>query len=158
MAFKSRRQARYLKLKSEGFTGAEAQVLSEFKFKQPYLTLMRRDRKRLVDEVVALDLSKTRTLATLRSWIDQVYVANGWEDAYVMLRDYRQRAIDKGDYIPPPIRKRKPTSKGNLERQKLKAKARRERGAISSQYNAQGNLIGDVVYNPQTGLYDVRLA
>ncbi len=155
--FKPRRQHRRDVLKREGFTGAEAQAMSEFKFKQPYIRLMRVDRRELVRGVRRLGLSKRASLRELRDQVDRVYEINGWKDAYSMMRDYRERAIDRGEYVPPPRRKRQPIDKGDIRRQKLRAKARKERGAISSQYDSQGRLIGDVVFNPRTGKFETRI-
>lgn len=154
--FRPLRQHRNDKLRAEGFTRAEAQAMSEFKFKQPYIRLMRIYRRDLVRGVIRLGLSKRASLKELRDQIDSVYEINGWKDAYAMMRDYRERAIDRGEYVPPPRRKRQLIDKGDVRRQKLRAKARKERGSISSQYDSEGKLIGDVGFNPRTGRFEAR--
>ena len=92
--FRPLRQHRYDRLRAEGVTGAEAQAMSEFKFKQPYIRLMRIDRRELVRDVRRLGLSKRASLAELRNQVNTVYDINNWKDAYSMMRDYRERAID----------------------------------------------------------------
>tara|TARA_Y100000310_G_scaffold90394_2_gene87667 strand:+ start:4042 stop:4488 length:447 start_codon:yes stop_codon:yes gene_type:complete len=146
MAFKARRQARYKALKNEFFTGAEAQVLSEFRFKQSYIRQIRLDRRELVKDARELGLSKNETLLTLRSWIDRVYAINGWQDTYAMMRDYRQRAIDRGEYIPPPKKPRKPIDKGDVVVQKKRYRARKKAKAV-----------GEVVFDEASGRYVAKL-
>jgi len=142
MAFKARRQLRYERLRSEWFTAAEAQALSEFQFKQPYIHRIRLDRRELVRDARELDLPRRETLLTLRSWVDRVYIINDWKDAYAMVRDYRRRAIERGEYVPPPSKPRKPIDKGDVAAQKRRYRARKKAEAA-----------GEVVWDERLGKY-----
>ena len=111
--------------------------MSEFKFKQVYIRQMRIDRRELVRDAIRQDLSRRETLIYFRNSIDRIYIINDWKDAYSMMRDYRQRAIDRGEYPLPERKSHHPLSSGDPEGYKryrekvsghaLKLKARRER-------------------------------
>lgn len=157
--FRPLRQHRYSILTSEYFTKAEAQVLSKFRFNLPYIKLLRQDRAELVKEVRKLDLPRREALLTLHSRINTVYEINNWKDAYAMMRDYRERAIDRGEYTAPIKKKRKPIEKGNVVTQGKRYKERisaRKRGAVSIQFDSEGRPVGEVYFNETSGRYEIR--
>lgn len=157
--FKAQRQHRYEVFRKEYFTKTEAMQLSYFKFKQPYIRRMRVDRRELVRGVKKLGLSRRKALIELRWQIRKVYEINAWPDAYAMMRDYRNRAIERGEYIPPPARKRPRLSKGNVRAQKERYRARqarRKEDRTGVRYDSEGKVIGHVEYNPETGRFEAR--
>jgi len=106
------RQHRYNVLGNEGFTKAERQALSEFAFNLPYIKLMRQDRRELLRDARKEKLSAK----DFRSRIEQVYYINDWKDAFAMMRDYRNRSIERGEY--PERKPRKPIIREDLQEQR----------------------------------------
>jgi len=113
---RTRRQNRRSRLSSEGFTRREAYDLSYFLFKQPYIRQMRKDRRELVRNVLKQGLSRAESRTELRWQIRKIYEINGWKDAYTMMRDYRNRSIERGEY--PERKPRKPIIRGDLQEQR----------------------------------------
>jgi len=158
--FRPLRQHRYEVLRDELFTKAEARKLSHFKFKQPYIRQIRIDRRKLIREVKKLGLSRRKALTELRWRVRKVYEINGWADAYAMMRWYRERAIDRGEYVPP-VKKRARLDKGNVAAQKKRWRARQERrkeGKVGVQFDNEGKVIGWVEFDQSTGKFVVRRA
>jgi len=158
--FRSLRQHRYEVLREELFTKAEARQLSHFKFKQPYIRQIRVDRRELAREVRKLGLPHRKALAELRWRVRKVYEINGWADAYAMIRWYRERAIDRGEYTPP-VKKRPRLNKGDVAAQKKRWRARQERkeeSRVGVQYDSRGEAIGFVEYDQESGKFIVRKA
>ncbi|MBU1785305.1 MAG: hypothetical protein KKG95_08230 [Candidatus Omnitrophica bacterium] len=164
--YKQLRQHRYEVLKDIGFTATEAATLSESylkQYRQVYFGDMLQARQELVAEVSALELTKKEKLIELRWQINKQYEINNWQDAYGMMRWFRGIAIAKGDYTPLKRKKyskeqRDGWSKGDVAKQKLRVKARAERGYIAGtgQFDSEGNIIGGVVFNPATGKYEPK--
>lgn len=155
------KQRRTATLKREGFTPAEAQVISQFAFNLPYINELRKDRRELVRDVLKLKLNKTQSIIELRKQIELIYQINGWQDAWAMTRDYRQRGIDRGEYTPPPRKPRKPIDKGNITMQRRRYRARKTaeiQGRTGVQFDSEDNVIGWVEYNPETGRFESRNA
>ena len=156
---RTRRQNRRSRLSSEGFTRREAYDLSQFLFKQPYIRQMRKDRRELVRNVLKQGLSKAETRTELRWQIRKIYEINGWKDAYAMLRDYRNRSIERGEYQPPPPKKRPKLDKGNVAAQKKRYQARKSaesKGRTGVQFDSRGEVIGWVEYSQETGRFEAR--
>lgn len=85
------------------------------------------------------------TTAKYRQVIRGLYKSRGWvvspgatvrkaqigkADPFAMLRDYRDRSIQKGEYIPPLKVKRKPSDKGNVAAQRARYKAKQATGKL----------------------------
>ena len=159
--YRAQRQHRYVTLRDENFTKAEAMALSHFKFKQPYIRQMRIDRRALARKVSKLGLSRQEALAELLWNVKKIYDINGWKDAYAMMRWYRAISLEKGDYIATAKKKRPRLDKGNVKaqgerwraRQAVKERDKRE-GRFGVQYDSAGNRIGYVEFNETTGRFE----
>ena len=76
-----------------------------------------------------------------------------------MMRDYRQRSIDRGEYPEVLKRKRRPIDKGNVAAQHRRYSARKtaeRKGRTGVQFDSDGRVIGWVEYNQETGRFEVR--
>lgn len=145
--YRTIRQRRYDNLIYNGFLPLEAKELSSVKYSEaPYLRKMMRDRARISQlfykQTIELGWSKTKRGEEYRKFIRSEYIDHKWIrlaenklSPWEMLKDYRQRAIDAGEYHPKQGKhvRRKGSKvyihiyKGNVEAQKRRAKERRER-------------------------------
>jgi len=155
--FRPQRQHRYEILRNELFTKTEAGQLSRFKFNLPYIRQIRIDRRELARKVRKLGLPERKALAELRWRVRKVYEINGWADAYAMMRWYRERAIDRGEYIPP-VKKRARLDKGNVATQKKRYNEKQKIKRAWLKYVESGENLGQVAYNPETGKFEPRKA
>ena len=114
MAFRTRRQNRYIKLRGLGFHPYEARPLSKVPFKiAPYMKEMFYDRQKMVKEVNAAmkGASKTAITRELEARVRKFYGDNRWltagkrkiyYDPWKMLRDYESRWREKfPGYVSP---------------------------------------------------------
>lgn len=154
------RQHRYEILRAEHFTKKEAIILSHFKFKQSYIAIMRQQRVEMADRAYiwasGRELKTPDAIKHLNQNIRQFYKRHGYKDAYAWMRAERQKTLATGDYTPPPARKRPRLNKGNVAEQKRRWQERqaRKRG----QYDVDGKLIGEVVFNSATGKFEPKYA
>jgi hypothetical protein len=153
--YRTLRQRRYDNLIYSGFLPFEAQELSSVKYSEaPYLRKMMRDRMRLNEayykQARELGWNKTQREKGYRDFIRNEYIDHKWvrpaeswqvgktrykESPWEMLKDYRQKAIDAGEYHPKQGKhvRRKGESlyikiyKGDIQAQKKRAAERRER-------------------------------
>ena len=119
MAFRTRRQNRYLKLRNAGFLPGEARPLSRVPFKRaPYTKEMFADRQKMVQKVVAdmKGASGTAIAKELERRVKKLYDTNRWttagkrriyRDAWKMLRDYEDRWRDKFPQYTSPWQPRR---------------------------------------------------
>lgn len=114
MAFRTRRQQRYIKLRESGFLPFEAQDLSKVSIKlTPYLQQMVTERKRMLAKATKARLTK----AGYKKLIDNIYDkghfyiarAQGIKpDVWKMFRDWEEKYRDKHpEYQSPWQKKRK---------------------------------------------------
>ncbi len=132
---------------SRGLLRFEANPLSDItEAEAPYLRQLMKDRKKILDAVAKEARfnrwSKTRAEREFSRVVRQEYIDRGWQrkktlagvgrtsynaDPWKMLKDYRQKAIDSGDYFPDKKRVGRDTegnitaihiSKGNVMVQK----------------------------------------
>lgn len=160
--YKKLRQHRYDKLKSELFTSSEARAMSAIAFKQPYIKDMRKERQSLARATYKYikrnKLSGRNFLPLLKDRIEKEYRKNGWKDIWAMIRDYRGKSLARGDYQPPPRKKRDRLNRGNVAAQKARYRARQARikeRQTGVTYDVSGNPIGRVVYNSTSGKFEV---
>lgn len=153
MAFKSRRQARYdAYVTKYGLLPFEAREISSVNYSEaPYLRQMIRERVRLRNAFNRqADLnrwSKTRRESEYRDVIRFEYRSRGWLrneilSPWEMLKWYRQRAIDSGEYHP--VKRKTPRKKGSslyihlykgdVQGQKRRAKERRKEQRGTPEY------------------------
>jgi hypothetical protein len=143
MAFRARRQNWYLNLKKAGFLPYEAYELSRFKDKSVvYFRAMVQERRQLMKgllrEAEAHGWSRTKTTEEWKALINFTYKEKKWVqaghrlDVWKMLREYRDRVIDLGEYHPrrhkgnhifSPITRIR-LDKGNVDRQKRRYRER----------------------------------
>lgn len=147
--FRSLRQHRYNKLRGEGFTRGEAYSLSQFKFKHPYIRLMRQERRAMKREAKTQDL----TIREFRDNVSGMYDERGWKDAFAMMRYYRGKSIELGRYEEPISRKRRPADKGNVRAQKERYKAKRKTNKYEV-YDEQGRVKGHIRFNYTTKRFE----
>lgn len=156
--YRKLRRGKRDRLLSDGFTRHEANEISPLPFsKMPYIRTMRRHRRRILEGV--------RTRKEVLARIRQDYDANGWRDVFSMMRDFRQKAIDRG-YKPimwVQTAKYHQAHKGQKKAQGARARERerrrkeaRKRGAVSAMYDSEGKLIGEVYQDKSTGRFEVR--
>ena len=118
MAFRTRRQARYLKLRSFALLPYEARPLSKVPFKiAPYMKDLIADRQAMVKKVNA-DMKGASQAAITREFenrVKKLYGENRWltagrkkiyYDPWKMLRDYEERWRDKNPQYTSPWQKR----------------------------------------------------
>ena len=109
--YRPRRQHRYDIYKASGFLFREAAPISSIRYVEaPYLRKMIRDR-RIIKEAFdkqadALHWTKAQREREYRDTIRSIYHINNWlrdgsPSHWEMLADYRQQAIDRGEYYPP---------------------------------------------------------
>jgi hypothetical protein len=154
--YKTLRQRRYNNLIYSGFLPFEAQELSDVRYSEaPYLIKMMKERSRISEafykQAIAFKWSKTRREEEYKAVIRQEYIDHKWlrlaetfrigktrykASPWEMLKYYRQKAIDAGEYHPTNRGKRvrrKGESlyikiyKGDIQAQKKRAAERRER-------------------------------
>jgi len=123
MAFKTRRQHRYNRLKEEGFLNFEAIALSKIAFKVPYIKGMRKERVRARRD--AIGEYKERRLrfskAEWRAIIRDMYIAKGWfkegkADVWQMIRANEEKYKARHpDYAPAYGEKKKVKKKRKEE-------------------------------------------
>ena len=108
MAFRTRRQERYLKLRQAGFLPFESRALSSVALKRcPYMRHLIRERAGMLAEA-------KRDRATVKQWqnrIKEMYNTNKWlragklrieADPWKMLRDYEDRwRAKRPEYTSP---------------------------------------------------------
>ena len=109
--YRPRRQHRYDIYKASGFLFREAAPISSIRYVEaPYLRKMIRDRRRIKEafdkQADALHLTKRQRVLEYRDTIRSIYDLRGWTrndtfSVWLMLADYRQKAIDRGEYYPP---------------------------------------------------------
>lgn len=150
MAFRTVRQRRYRSMINSGLLEFESYELSGVKYSEaPYLRKLMRDRLRIKTSFdKQADLSKwkrTRREEEYREVIKIEYRDNNWlrerkvrgrkilrASPWEMLRDYRQKAIDRGEYHPVKHRQIVKRGdkiyihiyKGDVQAQKRRAKER----------------------------------
>ncbi len=165
MAFlRPQRQQRYITLRSNGFLPFEALTLSTVRFSEaPYIRRLMRDRlkiaKAFLKEAEFNKWSQKRKDKEYRAVIKNEYLEHKWIKAtevwrigrtlykaapFMMLKEYRQRAIDSGEYFKkPPKRIRRDAEgniikiiiyKGDVEAQKRRARARRSISTGTPEY------------------------
>jgi hypothetical protein len=154
--YRTLRQRRYDKYIYYGLLPFEAQELSDIKYSEaPYLLKVMVDRSHLSSafykQAIALKWSKTRREEEYRKVIRQEYIDHKWlrhaeswrvgkthykASPWEMLKAYRQKAIDAGEYHPTNhgkhVRRRGESLyikiyKGDIQAQKKRAVERRER-------------------------------
>jgi hypothetical protein len=104
------RQHRYNKYKERGFFPYEAREMATVSYSEaPYLKHIIDDRyqlrMKLILESRKQGWSKTRTDQQYQHMIERWYINNDWikhglPDVWEMFKEYRQRAIDAGEYHP----------------------------------------------------------
>ncbi|MBU1118238.1 hypothetical protein KKD37_04740 [Patescibacteria group bacterium] len=142
--YRQRRQKRYDQLRQWGFFHFEANELSKVVDRNTgYFRQMVKDRREinggLKREAEFQRLSKKDTYKDIVDYWKMIYRDSKWSfDRYgvwEMYRDYREKAIDMGEYYPKRRKKRqyapegRRIDRGNLKAQRQKYKARlKERG------------------------------
>ncbi|KKN50925.1 hypothetical protein LCGC14_0627900 [marine sediment metagenome] len=138
---------------------------------RPYIRLMMRERRKQFRNAKKQRMSMT----AFRSMIQQQYIDKGWltpegnPDYWRMFRYYYKQAITLGSYKPPPEKRvydpDKPHKKKvgeQLDREHIKKQAQKYRdrervgtpkGFVSTQYDADGKLLGGVMRDEHTGQY-----
>lgn len=98
MAFRTRRQARYQKLRNSGFLPFEARALSRVPFKIcPYMRQLISDRQETVSEAKGAGATKAqyenqiKGLYNKEKWLKQDRIGKAVADPWRMLRDYEDR-------------------------------------------------------------------
>ncbi len=152
MAFRPLRSRRYSRYISSGFLPFEAFEFSGIRYSEaPYLRRMIRDRLRIKqsfdNQADANNWSKTKREQEYKELIRFEYVDNRWirekqewrigrthykASPWEMLKDYRQRAIDTGEYHPVKGKRIRRIGdkivihiyKGDVEGQKQRARAK----------------------------------
>lgn len=71
--------------------------------------------------------------------------ADGSPDFWQYFRDIRDKAIDRGEYVPPLKKKPRPLDKGDVKAQKARYRAKQK---------AKPPPVGEVIFNPKTGRYE----
>ena len=152
--FRPRRQRRYNNYLLCGFMPFEAVEFSAIPYVEaPYLRKMMRERLRIknafIKQADAMEWSRTRREEEYREVIRFEYINHGWvrvkevwrvgrtryqASPWEMLREYRQKAIDRGEYFPRPRKAVRRDffgnivniriSKGDVEGQKARARTR----------------------------------
>ena len=92
----------------------------------PYLVNIRRWRVLYV----AAQRKRGYSDVTIRDMINRLYGRSGWKSPWDMLRHFRKRAIDSGDYLPP----KKHKTKGAVSQDAL-AGQRRTRRSLLERYD-----------------------
>lgn len=163
MIFRPLRQRRYNRYLASGFLKMEAYELSGIRYSEaPYLRRMIRDRlnirKSFDSQADALGWSKTRRDDEWRAVVRHEYIDHHWvrerqipligrtaykASPWEMVKEYRQRAIDAGEYHPPKTRRIRRIGdkiyihiyKGDVQAQKARAKAKREATRGTPEYD-----------------------
>ena len=98
MAFRTRRQARYQKLRNSGFLPFESRALSRVPFKIcPYMRQLINDRQETVLEAKRAGAAKTqyenqiKGLYNKEKWLKRDRINRAVADPWRMLRDYEDR-------------------------------------------------------------------
>jgi hypothetical protein len=133
--YRPRRQARYDWAKSKGFIPFEAREISKITDRNtPHFRQMMKDRREIIDgllrEAEYNRWSKLRTHQEIIEYIRYIYRDNRWEfnasGLWQMYRDYRDKAIDLGEYYPKRRRKKRFGEEGDrIDRGKLKEQRKR---------------------------------
>ena len=114
MAFRTKRQAQYVKLISKGFLPFEASALSKVPHKTPYMPTVVSARMHIYNRAKEQKWSQTR----YENYIRAIYKKRGWMtltrsgaktySPWAMLRDQEDRYADKHpEYTSPWLRKQK---------------------------------------------------
>jgi len=151
--FRPVRQHRYEVLRGELFTASEARKLSKFAMKLPYIKAIRQKRREQVNNAFtwayARGLKRADAIKRLKATVKQFYQSQGLKDAYAWARKERDKALARGDYIPPAPKKRRPRlSKGNVSAQKLRYREKQAAKKPYEVYDKQRQVIGHVVWSP----------
>lgn len=133
--YKLRRRTRYHNLKSYGFLPFEARELSKVRdTSAKYFRRMLLDRQEVIEglkrEAEYNRWSIKRTVSEIIGYIKYFYRENHWEFNYnglwEMYRDYRDRALDMGEYYPKRRKKKRfGITGGRIDRGKLAEQKRR---------------------------------
>lgn len=118
MAFKPRRQAKYRKLKEQGFLPFEAFAFSKVSPKVPYLKLMIDDRKGALREAKRLKFSKKEWTLTITDVYKEKFLGKetiGWwgrpfwkADPWAYFRSWEERYKERyPDYTSPWQKKKR---------------------------------------------------
>lgn len=156
MAFRSRRQKRYEKMRSYGLLPFEAKELSSVPFAHaPFLNDILRDRRRIIlslrKEAEFQGWSRAKYEKELRMVIAVEYMDKGLvfrkagrgiikiqgsPDPWQLFREYRDQSIRKGKWVETPRRRRHKRKydergiridKGNIQAQKQRYRERQKR-------------------------------
>ncbi len=155
MAYRPRRQARYESLRNSGFMRFEANELSSVTLAEaPYLRDIIADRRKLLRAFLAQarlnKWSTTKSDEEYRKVIRQEYIDHGWirekeqttrfmpeykASPWEMLKEYRQKAIESGEYFPVPRKRVRRDASGkpiavHISKGDVKAQKRREKNRI----------------------------
>lgn len=122
MAFKTRRQTRYMLLRNSGFLKGEARPLSKVPLKTtPYMRSLVAERKAEYKKAVAAKMSQT----AYEDKIKEKYDKNRWltagkvrikRDPWKMLRDYEDRWRARNPQYTSPWEKRWKTWRGFVKK------------------------------------------
>lgn len=112
--YRPRRQHRYAVMVDEGFTKREARELSRVTFYTPWARKMRRDRERLQKRAKVEKLK----VGEFRLLIAETYDIQGWDNAWDMLRWYKEKFGQ--DYESPWEKKKRP--KDHLDYEHIRAR------------------------------------
>ena len=158
--FKTQRQHRYEVLRVELFTRSEARTLSRFLFKFSYVEAIRQNRADTVNRAYTWAYTKRLRRADaikyLKANIRRQYKRSGLKDIYAWIRTERDKALARGDYIPPVKKKRPRLYKGDVAQQRKRWQARQERkreGKVGVQFDSEGKVIGYVEFDPASGKF-----
>ena len=151
-------------LRVAGFLPWERKVLGDFVTheQRPYIKQAISDRFLFFQQSQARGLTKRQYAYAIR----KLYKEKGWlvlptatkrragtPDPYALLRYYRNKSIESGEYIPPVKPKRKPYDKGDVRAQG--ARWRRKQKDLKT-FRERLKDVGEVVYNPITKRYEVE--
>jgi len=111
--FRPKRQARYLKLKKQGFLPFEAFALSKVPTKTPYFKMMTDDRKSAYKTAKGFKFSKREWTATITDMYKDKgfgeYIFLRWKsDVWTMFRSWEERYRERyPDYTSPWQKKKR---------------------------------------------------
>lgn len=119
----------------------------------PYIKNMIRERSKGARRARDIGMTKRQFSFMIR---DDLYRENGYVSAdgeldfWKLLRRERDRAIDSGDYNPPPkkSKNREPLTREDIDRNAARARDRRAQ--------AKADMPGRVVQNPETGMFEIE--
>ena len=141
----SLRQRRIQHLTDKGLTSAEAKSLADkYSYHQlktlPYIRNLKRDRLLYVNNLRSRGFSPAmikkyvKALSVKKGWVDK----DGEPDAWAMLRNYRKKSIEKGDYKQPPKKSHKKVSDEEMSKQRVRQPrlTERSRSSLQNRLNA----------------------